>query len=719
MKTGRRFKRDMFRPSVLGRMLGDLLHRGRREASRQAKALQAPAMLRRRDFALEMMEPRVLMSADIAYTPNLGASTVTVSASGSGGSVFIDVAQGATTLAHRQLSVAGDVTVNIASLGQATAETVRFKLDTFSVLNSFVNANGGVLTLDLASGSEVLFDDHVFLDGTAATLDYGLKLHTSADLTIGAKAGFKGDLNLASDDSITGTAATDLSAKNLTLQSTATRSGGAIQGTGILANADSAITLTSARLTATEALVLDAKSVVTVNETGIPIAGVSGAVVTSFSSAKIAIGGTSVLQGKSVAITALVQAKLSASATANTMKLVVLAGGAAPDVTISGTSRITATNALNVTAKSDTLIEASAKPGSSATTPFADAAVATTTFASGATLSIGGAASLTATAGAATLIASSKLVSATMADAAVPLAAGAAVAVSAISGDTSATVAGATVTGATVRGTSVTVSALSDRTITTTAKSAPGGAAANAGQTQGEKTLAKQDTATSQGKITVGGAVAVATNTGATTAVFRDAVIDAKDGAARLTASSVDISVVTADGSFTQKGSTGVGVGIAIGVVNRPDRATIAGITNVTAASLAVEVLSPKQSSFKVEATSGVGDSTKVGFAGSLAINIVTLEHLATLERNTTLTLFRGPTSLALPNVTFKAVANVAHIAKALPTDGGSADKVGIGASVAIHYAEDRTDATIGDNTILSGAGDLTLTADASHAMDT
>ena len=714
MKTGRRFKRDMFRPSVLGRMLGDLLHRGRREASRQAKAAQAPSVSRPRNFALELMEPRVLMSADIAYTPTLVASTVTVSASTSGGAYFIDIAQGATTLAHRQLTAAGDVTVNIASLGQATAETIRFKLDTFSALNGFVNANGGLLTLDLASGSELLFDDHVFLDGAAAAIDYGLKLHTSADLTIGAKAGFNGNLTLVSDDTITGNAATELSAKTLTLQSIATRSGGAVPGTGILANANSAITLTDARLTATEGLVLDAKSTVAVNETGIPIAGVSGAVVTSFSSAKIAIGGTSVLQGKSVDITALVQARLTASATANTVKLVVLAGGAEPNVTINGAAKVTATNALNVTAKSDVVIDASARPGALAINPLVDAAVVSTTFASAAALSIGGTATLTATTGAATLVSSSKLVATTIADANVPLAAGAAVAVSAISGDTTATV-----DGGTVRGSSVTVSSVSDRAMTTTARSSPGGAAANGGLSASEKTLAKNAAATSQGKVTVGGAVAVGTNIGATTALIKNATIDARDGAARLSASSVDIGAVTADGSFTQKGIVGVGVGVAIGVANRADRASIAGTTKVTGGSLAVSVLAPQASSFKVEATSGVGDSSKVGFAGSLAVNTVTLEHLATLDPGASLTLTKGPTGIAKPNVTFAATAHATHTAKALPSDGGTADKVGIGASVAINVAEDRTEATLGNNTSLIDANALTLNAGSTHVMDT
>lgn len=709
MNSGRRFKRRFFRTSLLGRMLGDLMHRGRREQAGAAqRSMQRPGP----GFALEQMEPRVLMSADIAYVPTNTTNTLTVSASSSGGAYFIDITGGSVAPVHRQLSAAGDVTINIAPFGGTTAgallaDTVRINLDTFSVLNTFVNANGGLLTLDIAGGSELIQDDHVFIDGVAASLGYGLRVHASADVTAAATATLTGDLTLASDDTLTGTSATNLKARNLTLQSAAIQAGRAVPGTGLLANADSAITLTNSQLTATNGLVLGARSVVTVNSKGIPIAAVSGAVITSASSAKINVGGASILSGKTVDITAAVDGSLIATADLSVVKLVVITGKASPEVLINGTTKITATTSLNVTAKSDILIDAAARPGLLATIAKADAAVVTTTFASGASLSVAGAANLKA-GGAVSLASTSKLDAKSIADASVAGTAGASVAVSVFSGDTTASVSGATVEGA-----SVALTAASNRVITTTAKSTPGGALDDAVEGAGQAVLAKNKAATSQGQVKFGGAVAVGTDTGATTAFLQNARILAGTGAVSVTASPVDVMTVTADGTSTQKGSVGVGVAVAISVADRTDQAYIGGTTQVTAGTLGVRVLAPLQSSFIAQATSGIGDSTKVGFAGALAVNVTTLSHQAYLGAGATLTL------TGTPNVTFEARANVATAAKALPASGGTADGTGIGASVAVNTSEDRIVATIRDSAALTGAKDLSLLTNAAHAMTT
>ena len=685
------------------------MHRGRREQAGAAqRSMQRPGP----GFALEQMEPRVLMSADIAYVPTNTTNTLTVSASSSGGAYFIDITGGSVAPVHRQLSAAGDVTINIAPFGGTTAgallaDTVRINLDTFSVLNTFVNANGGLLTLDIAGGSELIQDDHVFIDGVAASLGYGLRVHASADVTAAATATLTGDLTLASDDTLTGTSATNLKARNLTLQSAAIQAGRAVPGTGLLANADSAITLTNSQLTATNGLVLGARSVVTVNSKGIPIAAVSGAVITSASSAKINVGGASILSGKTVDITAAVDGSLIATADLSVVKLVVITGKASPEVLINGTTKITATTSLNVTAKSDILIDAAARPGLLATIAKADAAVVTTTFASGASLSVAGAANLKA-GGAVSLASTSKLDAKSIADASVAGTAGASVAVSVFSGDTTASVSGATVEGA-----SVALTAASNRVITTTAKSTPGGALDDAVEGAGQAVLAKNKAATSQGQVKFGGAVAVGTDTGATTAFLQSARILVGTGAVSVTASQVDVMTVTADGTSTQKGSVGVGVAVAISVADRTDQAYIGGTTQVTAGTLGVRVLAPLQSSFIAQATSGIGDSTKVGFAGALAVNVTTLSHQAYLGAGATLTL------TGTPNVTFEARANVATAAKALPASGGTADGTGIGASVAVNTSEDRIVATIRDSAALTGAKDLSLLTNAAHAMTT
>lgn len=708
MNSGQRFKRRFFKTSVLGRMLGDLLHRGRRE---QSQAVRRSITPRGERFALETMEPRVLMSADIAYAPTSLANTITVSASVSGGAYFIDIAGGVASPIHRQLTAPGDVTINIAPVGGAAAgatlaDTVRVNLDTFSVLKPFVNANGGLLTLDIAGGSELIQQDRVFIDGLAANIGYSLNVHSSADMTAAATATLTGNLTLASDDAVVGTSKTNLKALNLTLRAAASEAGG-IGGTGILADANSRITLTDATLTAVNLLSLDAHAAVSVDATGIPIAGVTGSVVTSASSARIAIGGASVLSGKAVDITARVEGTLKATAALNVVKLVVVTGMAAPEVLISGTTSITATNALTVTAKSDVVIDATVRPSPTATIAKADAAVVTTTFASGAALSIAGGANLTA-GGAVTLASASTLKATSTADASVAGTAGASVAVSVISGDTTASVNGAAVSGA-----SVALTAASHRTITTTAKSTPGGAADNATETKSQATLAKQKAATSQGQVRVAGAVAVGTDTGATTAFLNNAAIVAGTGAVTVSASPVDILTVTADGSFTKQGTVGVGVAVAIAVADRSDLAYVGGVTKITAGSLEVRVLAPEASLFSAQATSGVGDSSKVGVAGALAVTVATLNHEAYLAAGATLTLTGAPA------VTFEARANVGTTAKALPADGGTAGSVGIGASVAVNSSEDRVVATIRGNAVLTGAGDLSVLSDATHAMTT
>ena len=357
MKIGRRSKRSFFKTSIMGRMLGDLVHRGRREQAKHAGA-QAARKLRRPAFSLEPVEPRLLMSADISYTPSGVTNTLNVSASFASGNYFLDITGNVAPPVHQQLSAAGDVNINITPLGgtiagAGLADTIHFNLDTFSALNNFVTGNGGLLTLDYAGGLEALQDDHIFVDGSAANVGYSLKLHTSADITVGATATFTGDLTLSSDDSITGNASTHLSAQNLTLQSAPVTNGGAVPSTGILANANSTITLTDSHLTASKTLTLDSHAKVTVDNDGKAVSGVTGAVITSFSNAKIDIGGTAVLQAKDVSITSFVEDSLKASADKNTVKLLAVVGGAAPEVTINGTAQLTATNNLTATAKSD------------------------------------------------------------------------------------------------------------------------------------------------------------------------------------------------------------------------------------------------------------------------------------------------------------------------------------------------------------------------------
>ncbi len=257
--------------------------------------------------------------------------------------------------------------------------------------------------------------------------------------------------------------------------------------------------------------------------------------------------------------------------------------------------------------------------------------------------------------------------------------------------------------------------ASTNRTIVTTADSSQGGSSASSGgDNASEKALKGNNASTSDGSISVAGAVAVSTDTGDTKAYIDNGTVNSGAGATSVTAATVDNATVTANGSSTAKGATGVGVGVGINVAVRNADAYLTGTDGVTAGSLTVHIIAPDQTSFTTTATSGAGGASNVGVAGSLAVNVVVLHHNAYIDDGAVVTLSGNP------NVTVEADANVVNTAKAEPADGGGdATKVGIGASVAFSYGEDTTAGYIGNSATLSGANGLTLTSNSVHAMDT
>ena len=558
---------------------------------------------------------------------------------------------------------------------------------------TLTNAGGGALPL---TGN----GDHMFVDGDkgggTAAVPFGVSIKTDSDMTIDGKATFTNDVSFTSESLATS----------------------GIPKTGLLVNADSLLTLNNASLVATgHPLTLDAHSNVNFSDTtGLGGKTVTGTIITSQDTAKIDIHG-GLLQASDIKITSAIDGSLTAGVddASVTIKLLAIGGYARPEVTIDGGSQVTAANTLKVTASSDITTTATAKPD--AANPNSDskvdAAVVVTAFENSSTVAVTGGSTLAATGGAATLLASDKLKATSIADASIGSAAGATVAWSTITGDTTAYV-----DNATVKGASVSVEADTSRDVKNEAKSSSGGSKDSGGKNTSQDALGKNNASTSDGKITVAGAIAVGTDTGTTSAYLKNATIDAgATGTASVVAASLDKIDLNADGEFTSKGTNGVGVGVAIGAAVRSDLAYVTGANDVTTGSLDVKVaeLNGKRAAFSAIATSGVGDSTNVGFAGSLGINVTVFDHQAYLDTGATLTM-HGATS----NVTFEAKDDVANTAKALSADGGGfADKVGIGASVAFNYSEDTTDAYIASTAGLTGAHDVTLSADSSHEMET
>ena len=156
--------------------------------------------------------------------------------------------------------------------------------------------------------------------------------------------------------------------------------------------------------------------------------------------------------------------------------------------------------------------------------------------------------------------------------------------------------------------------------------------------------------------------------------------------------------------------ATGVSVAVAINVASVDATATLA--SDVTAASATLKAL-VNDNKFSASATSGAGDASKTGFAGSLAINIGITSAAATIADGVSLTLTGGSGDVSLV-----AHNHVTNGATASASQEGSA-KTGVGASVALNIGETDTNALVGDDAALTGAHDLKLEADSANALST
>src|SRR5262249_25949848 len=235
------------------------------------------------------------------------------------------------------------------SVAQAAfGDTIHIALDTFSQLDT--NASGigsGGLNITFTGGDQRLFQDNVSLEGAPpGPLWVGLDVHSDSKISASANASFSGDLTLTSE---------------------VTASKDPVVNEGLLADANSGITLTGAHLTASGNVTLTAHSAVSVDTTGADKGDTSDSglaskitkpfqdainknlgsfihdvsLVTSFSSATIDIGGGSVLSATSgnMSLNATVDGALKASAVSNdAFKITIIAGHADPEILIHGTS---------------------------------------------------------------------------------------------------------------------------------------------------------------------------------------------------------------------------------------------------------------------------------------------------------------------------------------------------------------------------------------------
>jgi hypothetical protein len=119
-----------------------------------------------------------------------------------------------------------------------------------------------------------------------------------------------------------------------------------------------------------------------------------------------------------------------------------------------------------------------------------------------------------------------------------------------------------------------------------------------------------------------------------------------------------------------------------------------------------------KSSSFIAEAASGASAPDSVGVAGSLALNIVTTNAEAYVVSGATVTLHNKALNL-------EASSKTQIIGKAMPKEAATGESVGVGASVALNIGDNVAKAEIQNLATVTGASDITLSAEGSHKMTT
>jgi len=264
---------------------------------------------------------------------------------------------------------------------------------------------------------------------------------------------------------------------------------------------------------------------------------------------------------------------------------------------------------------------------------------------------------------------------------------------------------------------SITISAALGSAISTSATSTAGGASDGGGSNQSEQRLQdpNQDSntsdqaATSGGGINFAGAVAMSFYDASTTAAITSTGSIATGGALALTAASTESLSTTADGRNTGAGNTGVGVAVAFGLTNSHTTASIGG-ASVNAGSVSLGATLAAGNSYTISATSGAGDASEFGLAGSLAIQVLSTTVQAEVLSSATLTL--GDTS----DLSLSASSTTAATTSALPGDSGAAG-LGIGASVAVNVIDHSTRAELAG--AVDGGHDVTLAASGTHTSAT
>ena len=250
-------------------------------------------------------------------------------------------------------------------------------------------------------------------------------------------------------------------------------------------------------------------------------------------------------------------------------------------------------------------------------------------------------------------------------------------------------------------------------------------ASSNGASDSGESSTPKATTSDSGGSsVEVAAAISINMQTATAEAKIPQDLTIIAGGRLTLSASQNADGKASADGSATDAGTVGIGAAVAVNLVTVTNDASIDGNAQISSNGVAIEALMTNRSgdtthTFEADATSGAGAGT-VGIAGSVAINIITLNTTALIHDDgarappTTVNANGGDVSLTAGSTASSSVSATPKI-----DTGGTGDTVGIGLSVALNIVNDTTTAALDDSSVVTGAHNLSLTATSTDTMNT
>ncbi|MCP5145111.1 MAG: leukotoxin LktA family filamentous adhesin [Gammaproteobacteria bacterium] len=227
---------------------------------------------------------------------------------------------------------------------------------------------------------------------------------------------------------------------------------------------------------------------------------------------------------------------------------------------------------------------------------------------------------------------------------------------------------------------------------------------------------------TSEGGVSVAAAVGVNVGVATTIASIAPDVDIVGGGQFTLLSSAATDASATADGTQSNSGGTRVGVGaaVALNVGVSTNLAIISDDASVRAAGIALNAITPagQANDFGAEATSGAGAQT-VGVAGSLAVNVIVNQSIATLEGDkdndgtaASVDVEGGDLELTATNTSNSEVKATSDVS----ADGAAA---GVGASIGLNVVVNNAIADVEDKAVVVDVNDVSLSATGEHTATT